>query len=129
MRDSLRSDVDELRGAVETPTAHMFGIVLHFAILWFLITLFTRQTNAAQSTREAKIVYIAMGFVWLVTRLLLWVLMGPLVIAIEAVALYLLVDKVCETPKRITMRICIWYIVLAACVYGIFFLLEVMLNG
>lgn len=105
-----------------------FGIVLQAGILWFLITFFTRQANSVQSWREAKIVLIGVLFVTILSRLLLLNLLGPLVLLIEAAALYLLVDKVCETSQRVTIKICVWYFAATLVISGFFYLLSNLMN-
>lgn len=89
---------------------NVFGTFLQVGILWFLITLFTGQTNASVSLTETWIVMIGMMIVGVLTRLLLAPFLGPFVVLIDAGALYLLVDKVCGTARKTTLKICGWYL-------------------
>ena len=107
----------------------MIGIVFHAALLWLLITYYTRQTNSDQSWREAKIVLICMICVTVVTRYLLFQFLGFLVLAVEAAALYMIIDKVLETSQRVTVRICVWYFGVILLVGGFFELLSYFLAG
>jgi hypothetical protein len=88
---------------------HLFGLFLNVGILWFLITLFTRSTNARQSLTETWIVIIGMLVVGVMARWLIGPFLGPLVGLVEVAALYLLVDKVCGASRSATIRICAWY--------------------
>ena len=104
------------------------GIIIQFGILWFLITFYTRQTNNHVSSQEAKIVLIGLLFVTLLNRFLLVDYLGLLVLPIEILALYMLVDKVCGTSRRVTIRICIWYLVAMFIVNGMFYALETLVT-
>jgi hypothetical protein len=95
------------------------GLLLNVGILWFLITLFTRQTNSTVSLGETWIVIIGTVVVGVLSRLLLGGFLGPFVVIVDIMALYLIVDKVCGTPKKTTYRICGWY-------FGITFFLGVV---
>jgi hypothetical protein len=88
----------------------LFGLFLQVGILWFLITLFTRSTNAKQSLVETWIVVFGMLAIGFVARWLLSPIAGPLVVLVEVAALYLLVDKVCGASRSATIRICAWYL-------------------
>ncbi len=88
----------------------IIGIFLQVGILWFLITYFTRQTNASASLPEAWIVIIGTLIVGMPTRVLLGSLLGPFTAVIEILALYFLIQKVCGTPRGTSMKICGWYL-------------------
>jgi len=88
----------------------LFGLFFQVGILWFLITLFSGSTNSDQSLRETWIVVIGMLIVGLLTRFLLPDLLSFAAILIDIVALYFLVDKVCGTSRKATIRICAWYL-------------------
>lgn len=95
---------------------NVIGIFLQVGILWFLITLFTRSTSSSESLNETWIVVFGMLIVSFLTRLLLGGILGPFTVVINIAALYLLVDKVCGTSRKVTVRICAWY-------FGISFLI------
>lgn len=97
---------------------HIIGTFLSVGILWFLITLFTRSTSSTQSLTETWIVVIGMLIVGFVSRLLLSGILGPFTLVVDIAALYLLVDKVCGTSRKVTIKICAWY-------FGISFLIGV----
>jgi hypothetical protein len=100
----------------------VIGLFLQVGILWFLITLFTRSTNANQSLNETWIVVFGMLIVGFVSRLLLSPFLGPFIVIIDVTALYLLVDKVCGTSRKTTIRICAWYFGISILI-GLFFAL------
>jgi len=85
------------------------SLIIPAAILWFLITFFTRSTNASQTQTEALIVVSGMLVVRLVTRFFLAGFLGIFVVVVNIVVLYVLVDKVCGTSRAVTIRICAWY--------------------
>ena len=87
----------------------IIGVVFKAALLWLLITFYTRQTSSDQSWREAQIVLMIFLAVSIAVRLFLGNILGLFVVLIEVGALYVIVDRVCETPKRVTIRICAWY--------------------
>ena len=90
----------------------MFSLVAHGALIWLLITLFSRSTNSTQTLRETWIVVIGMSAVRLVTFLLFGSFLGLLTFVIDVVVLYFLVDKVCELNRRVTIKICVWYTII-----------------
>lgn len=96
-----------------------FGTFLSVGVLWFLITIFTRSTDSSQSLRETWIVVIGMLIVSFLSRLLLPEVLGPFTVVINIAVLYLLIDKVCGTSRRTTIKICAWY-------FGILFLIEIL---
>jgi hypothetical protein len=100
----------------------LIGSFVSAAILWFLITLFTRSTNSSQTLTETWIVVIGMAMVSIVTRLLLGGILGIFTLVLNVVALYLLVDKVCGASRAATIRICVWYFVLTFLI-NLFFIL------
>jgi len=89
----------------------MFSLVAHGALIWLLITLFSRSTNSSQTLRETWVVVIGMSAVRLVTFLLFGGFLGLLTFVIDVVVLYFLVDKVCELNRRATVKICVWYVI------------------
>ena len=90
----------------------MFSLVAHGALIWLLITLFSRSTNSNQTLRETWIVVIGMSAVRLVTFFLFGGFLGLLTFVIDVVVLYFLVDKVCELNRRVTIKICVWYTII-----------------
>jgi hypothetical protein len=108
---------------------YLFDLFLRVGILWFLITLFSRQTNASTSLTETWIVIAASLFVGILTRigvvalllyaapsnlgvgaLVRYLLLGPLPVIIHIIVLYFLIDKVCGTTRKTTIKICGWYL-------------------
>lgn len=85
------------------------GTFLDLGILWFLITLFTDSTNAEQSYRETSIVIFGVMTIGVGFKLFLGD--TPLVIPVQLAALYYLVDWSCGCDRRITWKICGWYLV------------------
>ncbi|MEY4482814.1 MAG: hypothetical protein RL693_266 [Verrucomicrobiota bacterium] len=83
-------------------------IFIELGILWFLITLFTDSTNAEQSYRETSIVIFGVMTIGVFFKLLLGD--TPLVIPVQLAALYYLVDWSCGCDRRITWKICGWYL-------------------
>jgi hypothetical protein len=98
----------------------LIDVLIPAAILWFLITLFTRSRNSSRTLTETGIVVIGMLMVGLLTRWFLSDFIGLLTSAVNVVALYFLVDKVCGTSRAITIRICVWYFVISFFI-GLFF--------
>jgi hypothetical protein len=101
-----------------------FGIFISGAILWFLITLFTRSTNSSQTFTETCIVVIGLMIVSLLTKFLLGGVLGIFTLALNVGALYFLVDKVCGASRAATIRICVWYFVLSFSINLFFVLLA-----
>lgn len=99
----------------------IIGTFLSVGILWFLITFFSRSTSSTQSLTETWIVVIGMMIVNLLCRWLLGGILGPFTLIVSIVALYFLIDKVCGTPRNITIRICLWY-------FGLSFLINVFFS-
>ena len=95
----------------------IIGLFLQVGILWFLITLFSRSTNSSQTLTETWIVVIGMLVVGVLTRWFLSGFLGPFTVIIDIAALYLLVDKVCGTSRKVTIKICGWY-------FGVSFLMA-----
>ncbi len=90
---------------------------LSVGILWFLITLFTRSTSSSQSLTETWIVVIGMLIVGILSKWFLAGILGPFTVIIDIAALYLLVDKVCRTNRKTTIKICAWF-------FGLSFLIN-----
>lgn len=93
----------------------MYFIIQHFLPLlplWVLIVIFTGSRDSDQSYREALLcacglAAISMIFVWAVPmpyKLLRY--------PVQVVALFFLVDRICECSRAVTWRILIWYVVL-----------------
>jgi hypothetical protein len=95
----------------------MFNLVFQVSLLWFLITLFTRQTNSSQSYTESIIVIIGYIVASILVSLLLGNLLGIFTIFVTGVLLYFIIDKVCGTSRRDTIKICAWFL-------GIIFLVN-----
>ncbi|WP_411846761.1 hypothetical protein AAFN60_04190 [Roseibacillus persicicus] len=89
------------------------GTIINVSILWFLITLYTRSTNSAESLRETWIVVIGMAIVRLLSHLILGGILGPFTFFIELVALYFLTEKICETSRKVSLKICLWYFLIS----------------
>lgn len=89
---------------------YLIGIVLQVSVLWFLITLFTGQRNSTQSFRESFVIILAALIVNVLTRIFLGGLLGPLTLLIDFAVLYFLVDKLCGTTRKVTLKICGWYV-------------------
>lgn len=99
----------------------LIGPLISAAILWFLITLFTRSTNSSQTQNETMIVVIGMAIVGILTRWFLSDFLGVFVVVVNIVALYVLVDKVCGASRAATIRICAWY-------FGLSFLINLFFH-
>jgi hypothetical protein len=93
----------------------MSFIIQHFAplaLLWVLIVIFTGSRDSTQSYREALLcacglAAISMIFAWMVpmpVKLLRY--------PAQVVALFFLVDRICECSRAVTWRIVIWYVVI-----------------
>lgn len=99
----------------------LVDLTLHTAILWFLITFFTRSTSADRSLIQTMVVVGGMFLVGIVSEFALRPAIGFFTMVIELAALYWLVDKSCETNRKTTIKICLWYLV---CVFSLRFLFE-----
>jgi len=99
----------------------IFSIFISLALLWFLVTLFTRSTNSSQTLTESWIIVIGMLIVNLLSKLFLYHFLGIFTLVVNIIALYFLVDKICGTPKSITIRICAWY-------FGLTFVMNLFFN-
>ena len=102
---------------------NIFGTFISVAVLWFLITLFTRSTSSSRNLNEAWIVVIGMLIVRFVLRHLLGGVLGLFTIVLEIGALYLLVDKICGTSRATTIRICVWYFVVSFLINLFFYII------
>ena len=92
---------------------YIVGPFIQVALLWFLITVFTDSRDSSQSLRETWIVILGVFIVGVFSKLLLGEILGSLTFLIDVVALYFLVEKICEPRRGKTIRICIWYFVLS----------------
>ncbi|MDB4387229.1 hypothetical protein N9Z15_03390 [Akkermansiaceae bacterium] len=110
----------------------MFGLVFQAGLLWFLITLFTKQTNNSHSRNEMTIILIGFIAAALLTDLVLGPILGiftvAINVAINVVVLYILIDKVCGTSKKITIKICAWYAGITITVRIVITLVAAMLS-
>lgn len=106
----------------------MFGLVFQAGLLWFVITLFTKQTNNSHSRNEMTIILIGFIAAALLTDLVLGPILGIFTVAINVVVLYILIDKVCGTSKKITMKICAWYAGITITVRIVITLVAAMLS-
>lgn len=102
----------------------IIGTFLAVGILWFLITWFTSSTNSSHSLNLTWIVVIGMLIVGMLTKFFLSGILGPFTVIVDIAALYFLVDKVCETSQRITVRICAWYLGLSFLISLVFKLIA-----
>lgn len=91
----------------------LFGLFLQVGILWFLITFYSRSTNSKSTLRETWIVVLGMLSIGFIARLTLSSVLGGFVEIIPIIALYFLVDKVCELSRSATIKICVCYIVIS----------------
>jgi hypothetical protein len=55
---------------------------------------------------------VGMIIVGFFSRLLLGGILGPFTGIISLIALYFLVDKICDLNRKITIKICIFYVVI-----------------
>lgn len=92
---------------------NIIGTFISVGLLWFLITLFTRSTNSSQTLTETWIVVIGMLFVSFLSNLLLGGILGPFTAIVNIAALYFLVDKICGASQKVTIKICVWYLILS----------------
>ena len=90
----------------------IINIFLQVGVLWFLITFYSRSTNSSSTLRETWIVVIGMLIVGLFSRLLLGGILGPFTGILSLIALYFLVDKICGLSRKITIKICVFYVVI-----------------
>ena len=79
-------------------------------ILWLLITIFTNSVDSSRSLRETWIVIIGMMLFGLISRWFLADLLGVFTGLLDLVALYFLIDKVCGQSRKVTLKICGWYL-------------------
>jgi hypothetical protein len=85
----------------------MWFILQHFVplgLLWVLIVIFTGSRDSEQSYREALICACGRA-VPMPYELLRY--------PVQLVALFFLVDRVCECSRSVTWRILIWYVVIS----------------
>lgn len=93
----------------------MSFILQHFApltLLWLLIVIFTGSRDDEQSYREALICAIGLAAI---SMFFTWVLPAPvrlLRFPVQLVAMFFLVDRVCQCARATTWRIVIWYAVI-----------------
>lgn len=90
----------------------VIATMLKVGILWFLITLFTRSNDSKQSFNETLIVIFGMMLVGILSRIFLVPLIGYFTVLIEIAALYFLVDFACGHSRKVTLKICGWYLVI-----------------
>ncbi len=83
------------------------------ALLWVLIVVITGSRDNEQSYREALICTLGLA---VISMIFTWCIPSPfnlLCFPVQLVALYFLVDRVCECSVSTTWRIIIWYAVLS----------------
>ncbi len=90
------------------------GTFIDIAILWLIIVIFTESSDSEQSFRDTWIVLFGVGMVGLVFQLILGASLRFLALPIEGIALYLLVEWSCGTERKVTLKICGWYVVVSA---------------
>lgn len=94
----------------------MWFLLQHFVplgLIWVLIVIFTGSRDSDQSYREALI--CASGLA-VISMIFAWVVPAPynlLRYPVQLVALFFLVDRVCECSRSVTWRILIWYVVIS----------------
>jgi len=99
----------------------LFSLFFQVGILWLLITLFTRSTSSSQSLRETWIVILGMMIFGFFSRWFLDDIFGPLTGLLNIAWLYFLIDKVCRQSRKVTLKICGWYL-------GILFFSQLILH-
>ncbi len=93
----------------------MWFILQHFlplGLVWVLIVIFTGSRDEDQSYREALI--CASGLA-VISMIFAWFLPDQITLLrypIQVIALFFLVDRVCECSRATTWRITIWYVVI-----------------
>ena len=101
----------------------MSFILQHFSpllLLWVLIVIFTGSRDDEQSYREALICTVGLAVISMVFA---WLVPSPfnlLRFPVQLVALYFLVDRVCECSVATIWRIIIWYVVLSVLFWLLF---------
>ena len=94
----------------------MWFILQHFlplGLVWVLIVIFTGSRDEDQSYREALI--CASGLA-VISMIFAWFLPDQITLLrypIQVIALFFLVDRVCECSRATTWRITIWYVVIS----------------
>jgi len=106
-----------------------FGTFLDLGILWFLITLFTGSIDSERSFREAWIVAFGVKIIGFVCHAILDKAWAPLSVVVELGVLYFLVERVCETERRATLKICGWYLAICLALGIAFQMLQSMRVG
>jgi hypothetical protein len=91
---------------------YVINLFLQVGVLWFLITFYSRSTNSSSTLRETWIVIIGMIIVGFFSRLLLGGLLGPFTGILSLIALYFLVEKICDLSRKSTIKICVFYVVI-----------------
>ncbi len=86
------------------------GLYLRVGILWFLVMQFTGSANSAQSLRKTCIVVLGMMIVSFLTPWLLGGIIGTFTAIIDIAILYVLIDRVCGTTRKTTLKICGCYL-------------------
>ena len=90
--------------------AHLF---IQVAVLWCLIAIYSGSSGSSSSVQhESWVVIIGVAIVGIVSRLLLAGILGPFTDVIPLIALYFLVDKVCDLGRDKTIKICSFYVVI-----------------
>ena len=86
------------------------GTFLDFAVLWFLIAIFTESSESEESVRDTWIVVFGVGMAGMVSQWILGDSLRLLALPIEGITLYCLVEWSWGTERKITLKICGWYL-------------------
>ena len=100
-----------------------------FPLLWVLILYFTRSLDNKQSFREAFICTLGLA---VISMIFTWFVPFPLNLLrfpVQMVALYFLIDRVCECSFATTWRIVIWYVVISVTFAVMFSFLRRMMDA
>lgn len=94
----------------------MWFILQHFfpiGLVWILITIFTGSRDEDQSYREALICTCGLAAISMIFSWFLPEQFALLRYPIQVIALFFLVERVCESSRATTWRIIIWYVVIS----------------
>jgi hypothetical protein len=98
-------------------------------LLWVLIVYFTRSLDNKQSFREAFICTLGLAVISMIFAWFVFVPFNLLRFPVQMVALYFLIDRVCECSVATTWRIVIWYLVISVTFGVLFYLLRQFLDS
>jgi hypothetical protein len=88
----------------------MIGLGISLTLLWILIALFNKSGHPELDQREAQIVVMGVAIVGIIAWLLFGRIFRPAPALLQLVALFILVERVCETDRPTTIRICGYYL-------------------